>query len=69
VRKMGTLPLIERPTPIMDILKERQTVILEKPLITLLDGHQLSTKGTGLLRGGERKGGKLRERFKGILNK
>lgn len=64
---MGTLPLIDRPTPILDVLKERQTIFLEKPLITLLDG-ELPSRGTGLLTGraGERRAGKsrtLRERF------
>jgi len=55
---MGKLPLIERPTPVLDILRERPTLILEEPLVKRLDGEDiLPPRGTGLLRGtaGERR--------------
>lgn len=66
---MGTYPLIERPTPLFDILKERPTFILDEPLAKKIDGgNLLPEKGTGLLTGraGERRAGKprtLRERL------
>ena len=58
---MGTLPLIDRPTPVMDILKERPTLVLDQPLITLVDG-KLPARGTGIIRGtaGERRAGSPR---------
>jgi len=35
--KMGIYPLIERPTPLFDLLKRRKTLILKKPLARYID--------------------------------
>lgn len=39
---MGKVPLIDRPTPLMDILKTRPTFVLDQPLIVMLDGGSSS---------------------------
>lgn len=48
---MGTFPLIERPTPLYDLLKTRPTVLLDKPLIASMDGAGGTSKLGGKLRG------------------
>jgi len=34
---MGILPILKRPTPVLDWLKERKTIILKEPIAKKLD--------------------------------
>lgn len=62
VKAMEFPVLTDRPTPLYDALKSRPLLILDQPLVGMLQGQILPTKGTGLITGraGERRGGKPR---------
>lgn len=47
-----SFPFIDRPTPVVDVLKQRPTVILDTPIVSMATGGKTSKsalKGLGLM--------------------